>query len=168
LAIFLDSSFRVPGEGQGEGLSVTHNRGAAWLTTAAAASVGVALLHVWIPFTGTWGYEYFGAPRRFVELSRGGSAVPALVTLVIALVFAVFGLYALSGASRAPRLPIRRIALVGISGIYLLRGLIVFPELILFLYSTVLPARRLAFSLVALAIGVVYTVGTARRWPALG
>jgi hypothetical protein len=144
-----------------------HRRGTAWLTAAAAASFAVALLHVSITFAGTSALDYFGAPRNFVEAARRGSAVPALITLLIALVFALFGLYALSGADRAPKLPQVRIVLVGISGIYLLRGLVVVPELVLFLNSSTLPARLLGFSLVSLAIGVLYTVGTARRWSAL-
>jgi hypothetical protein len=144
-----------------------HTRGTAWLTAAAAASFAVALAHVAITFWGASAYEYFGAPANLVEVAGRGSAVPALITLIIALVFALFGLYGLSGAGRAPTLPLLRIVLIGISGIYLLRGLVVVPELVLFLHSTTLPARLLGFSLVSLAIGVLYTVGTALRWPAL-
>lgn len=144
-----------------------HTRGTAWLTAAAAASFAVALLHVAIAFSGTPAFEYFGAPGNLVDAAARGSAVPALVTLIIALVFALFGLYALSGAGRAPDLPARRIVLVGISGIYLLRGFVAVPELVLLLHTTTLPARMLGFSLVSLAIGVTYTVGTALRWPAL-
>jgi putative oxidoreductase len=139
-------------------------RGTAWLIAAAAASFAVALLHVAITFGGTSAYEYFGAPPNIVAAARRGSAVPSLITLMIAMVFALFGLYGLSGADRAPRLPLLRLGLVGICGIYLLRGLVVVPELVLFLYSTTLPARLMAFSLVSLAIGVLYTVGTALRW----
>lgn len=144
-----------------------HTRGVAWLTAAGAASLGLAILHVAMTFVGTAAYEYFGAPQALVAAARRGSAVPALITLVIALVFAIFGLYGLSGADRAPRLPALRILLVGIGGIYTLRGLTVVPELLLFLHTGGLPARMLGFSLVSLAIGILYIVGTARRWTAL-
>jgi hypothetical protein len=93
--------------------------------------------------------------------------VPALVTMIIALIFAAFGFYALSGAGRAPYLPALRVLLVGISGIYLLRGLVVVPEFILYFHARTLPARMMVFSLVALGIGVIYTIGTARSWGTL-
>jgi len=73
----------------------------------------------------------------------------------------------LSAADLAPPLPQRRIALIGISGIYLLRGLIVVPQLLLFMHTTDVPARALVFSLISLVIGLVYTIGTALRWAAL-
>jgi hypothetical protein len=142
-------------------------RGGAWLLAAAAASFGVAALHVAMTFVGISAYEYFGAPGNLVAAARRGSAVPALVTLIIALVFAAFGFYGLSGAGLAPRLPALRVLLVGISGIYLLRGLVVFPEFILHFYARALPARMMVFSLIALTIGLIYAIGTARRWGAL-
>jgi hypothetical protein len=142
-------------------------RGGVWLLAASAASFAVAAMHVAITFAGPSAYEYFGAPGNLVAAAKRGSAVPALVTLIIALVFAGFGLYALSGAGRAPRLPALRILLVGISGIYLLRGLVVVPEYILYSYARTLPARMMVFSLIALAIGLIHAVGTVRRWAAL-
>jgi hypothetical protein len=146
---------------------VKERRGSAWLLAAAAASFAVAALHVAMTFVGVSAYEYFGAPANLVAAARRGSAVPALVTLIIALVFAAFGLYGLSGAGRAPQLPALRVLLVGISGIYLLRGLVVFPEFILYFHARALPARMMVFSLIALAIGLIYAIGTAQRWGAL-
>ena len=142
-------------------------RGSSWLLAAAAASFAVAAVHVAIAFAGPEGYEYFGAPGNFVAAARRGSAVPALVTLIIALVFAGFGLFGLSGAGRAPRLPALRILLVGISGVYVIRGLVVVPEFILYSFERTLPVRMMVFSLIALAIGVLHVVGTARRWGAM-
>jgi hypothetical protein len=142
-------------------------RGASWLLAASAASFAVAALHVAITFAGPEAYEYFGAPGNLVAAARRGSAVPALVTMIIALVFAGFGLYGLSGAGRAPRLPALRVLLVGISGVYVLRGLVVVPEFILYAFERKLPARILVFSLIALAIGLIHAVGTARSWAAM-
>jgi hypothetical protein len=142
-------------------------RGVGALTLGAALSFFVALLHLAMIPIGADVYDYFAAPTRFVELARRGSPVPSLVTLLIALVFTAFGFCALSAAGRAPRLPQLRILLIGISGIYTLRGLVVVPELLLFLNTTDLPLRALGFSLISLLIGIVYIVGTAMRWPAL-
>jgi hypothetical protein len=142
-------------------------RGGSWLVAAAAASFALAAAHVGIAFAGPAAYEYFGAPASLAAAARRGSAVPALVTLIVALLLAGFGLYGLSGAGRAPRLPALRVLLVGISGVYVLRGLVVVPEFILFSFERKLPARLMVFSLIALAIGVLHVVGTARRWAAL-
>ena len=143
------------------------SRGGSWLVAAAAASFAVAALHVAITFSGQAAYEYFGAPGNLVSAARRGSAVPALITLIIALVFGGFGLYALSGAGRAPKLPALRVLLVGISGIYILRGLVVVPEFLLYSFERTLPPRMMVFSVTALVIGLIHAVGTARRWAAL-
>src|SRR5690349_12077340 len=142
-------------------------RGGSWLLAASAASFAVAALHVAITFVGPEAYEYFGAPGNLASAARRGSAVPALVTLIIALLFSGFGLYALSGSGRAPRLPALRILLVGISGVYILRGLVVFPELLLYSFERKLPVRLMVFSLIALAIGLIHAIGTARQWAAM-
>jgi hypothetical protein len=116
---------------------------------------------------GAEAYDFFTAPSRMIELARAGSPLPALMTLLVAAVFALFGVYALSAAGRAPRLPQRRIILIGICGIYLLRGVVVVPQLLMFMNTTEVPLRALIFSLIALTIGIVYTAGTALRWTAL-
>jgi hypothetical protein len=149
----------------------TSKRGAGTLTVAGVMSLVVALLHLGVIVAGADAYEFFSAPDRMIELARVGSPLPAMVTLLLGSVFALFGLYALSAAGRAilprVRLPLPRIALVGISGIYLLRGLVIVPQLLMFLNTSDVPLRALVFSLIALAIGIVYTIGTALRWAAL-
>jgi putative oxidoreductase len=142
-------------------------RGVGVLTLGAAMSFIVALLHLAMIPIGVEAYDFFTAPTRFIELARHGSPVPPLVTFLIAAVFAAFGFCALSAAGRAPRLPQLRIILIFICAVYLLRGLVVVPELLLYLHTSDIPGRALAFSLISLVIGIVYTVGLALRWPAL-
>jgi hypothetical protein len=137
------------------------------LTVAAAMSFCIAAVHLLMIPVGVAAYQFFTAPARMIELAYVGSPLPALVTLLAAIVFAVFGLYALSAVDRAPRLPQRGIILIGISGIYLLRGLVVVPQLLMFLNTSEVPLRALVFSLISLAVGIVYTAGTALRWAAL-
>ncbi len=137
------------------------------MTFAAALSFGVAFLHLAMILSGAPAYEFFTVPGPFAELARQGSPVPPIVGLLFALIFGAFGWYALSAAGRAPRLPERRILLIGISGIYTLRGLLVVPELLVFLNTTDIPLRALWFSLLSLFIGIVYIAGTALRWPAM-
>jgi hypothetical protein len=105
---------------------------------------------------------YFGAPPGLLEdrlklLLIGGGA-----TLVVVL----FGLYALSGAGRIPRLPLLRVGLIGISTLYLLRGLFIILtvlELLGILKARIL-LQGVISHLVFLAAGIAYAVGTVLNW----
>jgi hypothetical protein len=98
-------------------------------------------------------------------MAERGSPKPALVTLGIAAVLAAWSAYALAGAGRIRRLPLMRTALVAISAVYLLRGLVLAPALV---KSGAGVDRFLLWSsLIVLAYGIVYAVGTFRAWPAL-
>lgn len=48
-----------------------------------------------------------------------------VVGMGAALILAIFSLYALSGAGSIPQLPLLRLGLIGISSIFLLRGLFI-------------------------------------------
>jgi hypothetical protein len=133
--------------------------GAAFLTAGALASFALALLHLGMAPVGKAAYEFFGAPERIVALANEGSVVPAIVTVVLSLVFAFFGACALAAARRTEQ-PALRILLVGITGIYLLRGLLIVPEAVVVTHAGY-PPRLLVFSAVALAIGVVHAAGLA-------
>ena len=78
----------------------------------------------------------------------------------------VFGLYALSGAGSIRRLPLLRLGLIGISTLFLLRGLFIIPSILVIL--GVLKGQLLLqgdiSSLVFLAAGIAYAVGTGLNW----
>lgn len=136
-----------------------------WLIAAAALSAAAAALHLATIFGGAGWYRFLGAGERMARLAEAGSPRPALITLGIAAVLASWSAYALAGAGLIPRLPLMRAALAAITVIYLLRGLVLFPAL------AVNGGRASPFlwwsSLIVLAFGIVYAVGTARAWPAL-
>lgn len=136
-----------------------------WLIAAAALSGGAALLHLATIAGGPAWYRFLGAGERMARLAEAGSPRPALITLVVAGVLAIWSAYALAGAGLIPRLSLMRAALVTIAAIYLLRGLVLVPALALnggkaspFLWWS---------SLIVLACGITYAVGTIRAWPAL-
>jgi hypothetical protein len=56
-----------------------------------------------------------------------------------------------------------RIVLVGVTGVYLLRGALIVPDSIVVRLAGY-PPRILLFSGVALLIGIVHAVGLARAW----
>lgn len=140
--------------------------GSWWLAAGALASFAIALLHLGMVPVGAPAYEYFTAPERLVVLARQGSFIPAIVTTVVAAAFAFFGVCTLM-AARHDRRPLLRILLVGITGIYLLRGVLIVPELVVVRHAGY-PIRMLGFSAVALAIGLVHAVGLGRSYRRLG
>jgi hypothetical protein len=98
-------------------------------------------------------------------MAERGSPVPTLITLGIAAVLAVWSAYAFSGAGLIARLPLIRTALVLISAVYLLRGLVLVPALVLN-FGGVTPFV-LWSSLIVLVYGLAYTIGTWAAWPSL-
>ncbi len=142
--------------------------GRAALAVAGTANLGVALLHAAMVVVGPAAYLYFGAGPRFAARAAAGSPVPAVVTLMLAVAFAVMGLYALSGARCLPRLPLLRTVILLVGVVYVLRGLVLVPELraLLVLHAPV-AVRMMVFSGVSLAIGLLYLAGAAAEWGTL-
>lgn len=138
------------------------------LKIGAALSFAIAVLHVGIIVAGAPAYRYFGAGEEMASLAQAGSPLPAVITLLLVAVFAAFGVYALAGAGVIRRLPLLLPALIVIGAIYALRGLAVFPQIYqVVASSTALAPKEIVFSLVALATGAVYLLGTIARWRSL-
>jgi hypothetical protein len=131
-----------------------------WLIVGAVGSLGVAALHAVIIFVGAPGYRYFGAPDLAVLVERG-SAIPALLTTGIVLLFAAWAAYAFSGAGILRPVPLLRTGLVLIAFVYMLRGLLLEPELVGLTRGTLRAARAAAFSAVSLGLGLVHVAGLA-------
>jgi len=113
--------------------------GRSLLVGAGVLSVSIAVLHLTIIAAGPRGYVYFGA-GDLAPAAAAGSPIPALLTAGLALVFGVWGWYAFAG-----------------------RGLAFVPEVAaLWRGSQSPPPRYAVFSLVALATGMAYLVGTWR------
>lgn len=136
-----------------------------FLIAGGALSAAASLLHIAVIAGGPSWYRFFGAGEGMARLAERGSLTPTLVTLGIAGVLAIWSAYAFSGTGLIPRLPLMRTALVLISTIYLLRGLVLIPAFI------VNPGGVLPFvlwsSLIVLVYGVTYAVGTWIAWPGL-
>ncbi|HEX8571978.1 MAG TPA: hypothetical protein VF759_04440 [Allosphingosinicella sp.] len=139
--------------------------GKSWLIAASLLSAVAALLHLAVIAGGPDWYRFFGAGEEMARMAERGSPVPALVTLGIAAVLAAWSAYALSAAGQIRRLPLIRTALVAISSIYLLRGLVLLPALAL--NPGKVDAFMLWSSLIVLLYGLTYAIGTIRAWRAL-
>jgi len=134
------------------------------LLTAAAA-----LLHVAIILGGPDWYRFFGAGERMARLAARGSIYPAIVTACIAAVLGVWALYAFSGAGLIRRLPLLRLALTLIAAVYLARGILGVPVVLLMddVYTNQLKGRMtfmVVSSLICVVLGLCYGVGAARIW----
>ncbi len=135
------------------------------LIAGGVLSTIASLLHLAVIAGGPAWYRFFGAGEGMARLAEQGSWKPTVITIGIAGVLAVWAAYAFSGAGLIPRLPLIRTALVLISAVYLLRGLVLVPAFALN------PGGVTPFvlwsSLIVLVYGLAYAIGTWTAWPAL-
>ena len=136
-----------------------------WLVLGGLLSGAAAVLHLAVIAGGPAWYRFFGAGEAMARMAEHGRLTPHLITVGIAAILAAWSAYAFAGAGLIRRLPLMRTALVAITAIYLLRGLVIVPALLRE------PATRDAFtiwsSLIVLVYGIAYALGTWRAWPAL-
>jgi hypothetical protein len=144
---------------------VAPGKGSAWLVAGGWLSLGAALLHLAVIVGGPDWYRFFGAGEGMAQADQRGEWTPAIMTLGIAGMLALWGAFAFSGAGRIARLPLLRTGLIAISAIYLLRGLLLVPVLIL--KPQAVDAFALWSSLIVLVYGLAYAIGTWRAWPQL-
>jgi len=137
-----------------------------WLIAGGWLSAAASLLHLACIAGGPDWYRFFGAGEEMARAAARGDAYPAVVTLGIAAILAIWALYAFAGAGLIRRLPLMRTALVIISAIYLLRGLVVVP-LIFLMGNEPIGGFALWSSLIVLVYGIAYAVGTWKAWPQL-
>jgi len=141
------------------------NPGSPWLIAGGILSLAAAALHVGVILGGPSWYRFFGAGEAMARAAERGAWQPTLITMGIATVLAIWAAYAFSGAGVIVRLPLLRTALVAISAVYLLRGLVLFHAMI-FMPAAVTPFLVWS-SLIVLVYGVTYAMGTWLAWPAL-
>ena len=132
------------------------------LLFGAVLSSIAALLHfACIPW-GANGFRFLGAGEPIVSMSAAGHWYPPLVAFAIGTVLSVWAIYALSGAGLIAPLPYLRLALAGITAVYLLRAL-AFPVL-----KPAFPGNSTTFwlvtSAICLVIGLAHLVGLIQVW----
>jgi hypothetical protein len=135
-----------------------------FLVTAALLSAAASLAHVGCIFFGADWYRFFGAGEQMARMAAAGSLQPALITAFIALVLAGWSLYAFAAAGAAFTLPLVRWVLIGITAVYLVRGLLFLPLAVLQIDL----GRSMGFwywsSAVCLVIGVLHLAGLLQVW----
>jgi hypothetical protein len=128
-----------------------------WLKVAAGLSFFMAICQAVISLSPA-AAAYFEAPPELLK-SR---LLLFLIGEGATFIFVIFGLYALSGTGGIPHLPLLRLGLIGISILYLLRGLffIVSGLIILGILEGEILIQGEISTLVFLAAGIAYAVGT--------
>ena len=141
---------------------VAANPGSTWLIVGGWLSVLAALLHIACIFGGPDWYRFFGAGEAMPRAAARGELRPTLITLAIGAVLLVWAAYAFSGAGSLPRLPLLRTGLIVITAIYLLRAFLFVP--LHFWRPQHSDSFAIWSSLIVLAYGTVYAVGTFKAW----
>ena len=136
-----------------------------WLIAGGILSALAALLHLAVIAGGADWYRFVGAGEEMARLAEQGSLRPTLITLAIAALLAVWSAYAFAGAGLLRRLPLMRTALVAITAVYLLRGLLLVP--LAALRPDLVTPFDVWSSLIVLVYGLTHAFGTARAWPLL-
>ncbi len=136
-----------------------------FLVMGALLSASAAILHLFMIVGGPDWYRFFGAGERFAVAAADGHYYPAIVTSGIATVLGVWSVYALAGAGVIRRLPLLRTVLIGITTIYLVRG-IAFAPAVIAAGGQITPFV-LWSSVICFGLGIVHVVGLIQRWPAL-
>jgi putative oxidoreductase len=127
----------------------------------------ISFMHIGIVLGGPDWYRFFGAGEGMAQQAEAGLALPIITTLSIAMIMGIWSLYAFSGAGRIRRLPLLRPVLVLITTIFILRGLLGIP-LVLVIDDPYLNEleEKMTFmvvsSLICLGFALLYAKGTMR------
>lgn len=136
-----------------------------FLLLAAAGSGIAAFLHVGCIIFGANWYRFFGAGEKMARLAEAGSPVPTRITSVIVMVLLMWTYAALAGMGSVPKPPLLRYILIVIALIYLTRACFVH------LLMKAMPGNSMRFwlwsSLICLALGAFYLIGTKQAWASL-
>jgi len=129
-----------------------------FLIGAAIGHFMVAILHFTIPFLGSWAYAFFGSPY-LASLADAGSAMPAIAAYGVGIVFARFGFMGISAAGVTRYRQFYRSILWGVGAVYVFRGLLFIPQVLLLFQGRSTIARGPVFSLIALIVGMLQLLG---------
>lgn len=137
-----------------------------YLIISGTLSALAALLHVGCIYFGASWYRFFGAGEEMAKLAEQGSLQPTIITSGIVIILAIWSFYAFSAAGLISKLPFMRLALVTITSIYLLRGII---GLFLFANPVIAPIGNSSSfwfwsSVICLFFGIVHLIGIKQQW----
>jgi hypothetical protein len=139
------------------------------LITGGVLTGVAALLHIAIIIGGPEWYRFFGAGEEMAKLAASGSIYPAINTVGIVVILGIWALYAFSGAGVIRRLPFLRSVLVLVAAVFLMRGIVGVPMVLLMDDSYAMELKaRMAFVVVTsvgiFGLGLCYAIGVSKLW----
>ncbi|WP_211441716.1 hypothetical protein [Collimonas humicola] len=127
------------------------------IISAGAASVLIALLHVYVILKGPVAYRQFGAGERLASMAERGSWLPALLTSGITITFLIFAYYYIAAGGWVPIPPFLQVGLLAIAALYTVRGVMIVPLLV---GGRTLTRFEWGSSLLSLLIGLLHFAAT--------
>lgn len=141
------------------------NRKNILLIIASILSSIAAVLHLACIYFGAPLFRFLGTEEMAKMYEAGNFTKPIIVCLLLSTVLFIWAAYALSGAGVIRKLPFLRVVLVGITLVYLVRGL-AFPFI-----AQYFPENSMLFwycsSLIVLTFGLIHLVGLRQVWARL-
>ena len=138
-----------------------------YLKIAGCLSFAASFAHVAIIFGGPSWYRFFGAGEHMATMAEQGLLQPTLITLFIAIVLAVWGAFAWSGAGIFPQFPLLKLALILITLVYCIRGVLGLLAPFISSHPQV-TQNSVSFwiwnSIICLVFGLVHLKGVADKW----
>jgi hypothetical protein len=136
-----------------------------FLIIGAILSAIAALLHLACIYFGAPLFRFLGTEAMAKMYESGNTTHPIIVCVILATILFSWSAFALSGAGVIRKLPLIRFALIGITLVYLIRGL-AFPFL-----TSYFPENSMLFwyvsSAVVLAFGLIHLIGVKQVWARL-
>ncbi|PHR57480.1 MAG: hypothetical protein COA43_12130 [Robiginitomaculum sp.] len=127
-----------------------------------------AFLHILCIIGGPNYLRFFGAGEGFARFAETGSWIPGVETLIIGIVLIIWGVYAVTGAATPNgagvplALPFLKWILVAITAVYLVRGLVFVP--VLLLVGGNISPFAIWSSAICLGLGIVHVIGMYQIW----
>ncbi|MBX2849540.1 MAG: hypothetical protein KTR16_14560 [Acidiferrobacterales bacterium] len=138
-----------------------------YLKIAGVLSFIASAMHLAIILGGPSWYRFFGAGEHMATMAEKGMLQPILITLFISAVLATWGAYAWSGAGILPKLPLLKFALILITIIYLLRGVLGLVAPFISSHPQI-TQNSIGFwvwsSIICLVFGLVHLKAVADKW----
>lgn len=95
-----------------------------YLKIAGACNFFASVIHLAVIIGGPSWYRFFGAGEHMAMMAEKGMYQPIFITLFISVVLAAWGAYAWSAAGIFPKFPLLKTALILVTLVYLLRGVL--------------------------------------------
>jgi len=121
----------------------------------------IAIGHIIGLFWASQMFEVTGVGKEMAELTQTHPSLPYLLTILASIFFLIFGLYGLSADNKFRKLPFLKFGIFVIAAIYIFRGL---GELIFDSINKTNTLKETTYSIIALAIGLLFLCGGLRKW----